>query len=481
MTLTAQPNTREIIVWEAQPGPQEALIACPIEDVLYGGARGGGKTDGLLGDWISHADEYGQYARGIFFRRSYPELEEVERRASELFAPLGARLNVQRRTWVWPNGASLRMRYLDRDKDADSYQGHSYTFLAVDELTQFASLTPIDKLRACLRSAQGVPCVFRASANPGGPGHNLVKARYIDPAPPWVPFTAEHPLPDGTIAVVHRVFIPATLDDNQILIQHDPQYWQRVVMAASGREDLLKAWRYGLWDIVAGGMFDDLWQPEIHAISPFLIPSAWRVYRAFDWGSSHPFSVGWWAKSDGTTAPNGRTYPRGTLFRIGEWYGCVPDRPNEGLRMLAVDVAKGILAREVIMNYAINPGPADSSIYDEENGNCIARDMAKAKLDPDTGRRVTFQRADKSPGSRHVGWEAFRRMLKASTQRPMEDPGLFVFNTCRDFIRLIPTLPRDARDSDDLDSSSEDHIADESRYMVTWTPPVIEMQKLVGV
>ena len=47
-----------------------------------------------------------------------------------------------------------------------------------------------------------------------------------------------------------------------------------------------------------------------------------------------------------------------------------------------------------------------------------------------------------------------------------EYPGLFVFNTCDHFIRTMPTLPRDDRDLDDVDTDSEDHVADEVRYRV---------------
>ena len=119
----AQQRERRV-AWRPQPGPQQALLACPIEDVFFGGGRGGGKTHGLLGDWLAHAGRYGKEARGVFLRRSYPEIEEVERQAGELFPLTGARLNVGKRTWMWDNGATLRMRYLQREEDALAFQGH---------------------------------------------------------------------------------------------------------------------------------------------------------------------------------------------------------------------------------------------------------------------------------------------------------------------------------------------------------------------
>jgi hypothetical protein len=448
----------EQLVFEAQPGtPQEAMIACPYEDVFFGGARGGGKTFGMLGDWMSHADLYGRDASGIFFRRTYDELDEVQKKADRLFPLLGAEYKSQKRLWVWANGAELKMRYLDRDADADRYQGHEYTWECFEELTNWPSPEPIDKLLACLRSAAGVPTYFRATGNPGGVGHNWVKARYIDPAPPWVPFA-------DPLTGRQRVFIPATLDDNPVLRDNDPDYWRRVEASASGNAELLKAWRHGIWDIVAGGMFDDLWDRARHVIEPFDIPASWHVNRSFDWGSSKPFSVGWWAESDGTTAPNGRTYPRGTVFRIAEWYGSA-GRPNEGLKLLATEIAAGIKEREAGMIAAgrvkkVAPGPADTAIWDADPvvSTSIAQDMA------DKG--VAWTRADKTPGSRKTGWERVRKYLKSALAWPMEEPGLLVFNTCTDWIRTVPVLPRDKVKTDDVDTKAEDHAGDETRYRI---------------
>lgn len=446
----AQRAVKERIVFEAQPGPQQALISCPIEDVFFGGARGGGKTYGLLGDWIAHQAEYGEHARGIFFRRTYDELDEVQRVCSVVFPALGGYWRTAKRTWFFPSRATLKLRYLDRDPDADKYQGHSYTWMAFDELTNWPSPVPIDKLRACLRSGEApIPKSFRCSGNPGGVGHNWVKVRYVDPAAPGKPFYDAE-------SECWRVFIPSKLEDNPALLLNDPDYWKRVKASAAGNEALLKAWRYGIWDIVAGGMFDDLWNRDKHVIKePFEIPSSWSVDRSFDWGSSKPFSVIWFAESDGTTAPNTVNYPRGTVFAIAELYGW-NGRPNEGCKWLAVQVADRIKEIEKTFPFKVNPGPADDAIWDEQNNNCIARDMAE--------RGVIWTRAGKTPGSRKTGWEKVRKYLKAATEFPMEEPGLFVFSNCSHFIRTIPVLPRDTIKTDDVDTDAEDHAGDALRY-----------------
>lgn len=467
-------------IWEPQSGPQTLLLSCEIEDVFIGGARGGGKTIGLLLDWASHADLYGKHARGAFFRRTYPELEEVEAETKKIYPGMGASWNTQRRTWTWPRGAMLRMRYLARDTDADHYQGHSYTAVYFDEIGAYPSLKPVDKLRACLRSGAGVPCVFRCSGNPGGPGHNQVKARYIDPAPPLTPFCDVIRLPDGTEAQTWRVFIPATLDDNPKLMQADPNYWQRVSAAASGNEALLKAWRYGMWNVVAGGMMDDLWNPEVHIVEPFPIPHNWYVDRAFDWGSSAPFATLWFAESNGETVKLKddveKTWPRGTVFIVAEDYGW-NGKPNEGLRLSNTEIARRVVQAEqgaLLSKLSVKPGPADTQIFEVESGHCIAADMEKGG--------VRWEKADKGPGSRITGWKKIRDMLKASLQKPMGEPGLFVFSTCRQVIRTLPVLPRDEKHNlDDVDTDSEDHIGDTLRYRLLYRRKMGGSREVGGV
>lgn len=239
------------VAWEAQPGPQKLLVTCPVPDIMFGGARGGGKTDGLLGDFSLHAGRWDRHARGIIFRRSYDELEEVEARALEIYLRLGADWRAGRRKFIFPNGATLKLRYLERDKDAMRYQGHGYTWAAVDELGNFPTSDPIRKIKATLRSKHGVRCVFRGSANPGGPGHAWVKADYVDPAKPLTPFR------DPRTGAV-RLYIPSRLQDNLLLMQNDPAYVDR--LKDSGPSWLVQAWLAGDWNATPeGGIIKGAW------------------------------------------------------------------------------------------------------------------------------------------------------------------------------------------------------------------------------
>jgi hypothetical protein len=245
--------TEYTIGWEPQPGPQTALLACPVFEVFFGGARGGGKTDGMLGEWASHADLHGKNAVGLMVRRERVQLLETIERSRQIYVPIGARYNDQDKMWRWPNGARLRFAYLERDADADAYQGHSYTRVYVEELGTFPSASPVLRLMATLRSGEGVPCGFRATGNPGGPGHQWVKARYIDPNPAgWEirKFTYENPWTRETIEQ-DRVFIPSKLRDNKFL---GPEYVANLQMV--GSDTLVRAWLEGDWTVIEGAYFD---------------------------------------------------------------------------------------------------------------------------------------------------------------------------------------------------------------------------------
>lgn len=162
------------------------------------------------------------------------------------------------------------MRWLDRDEDADLYQGHQYSFVGIDEAGTWKSPDPIDKLRATLRNAHKVPCVMRLTANPGGPGHEWLKARYVDPAPPLTPFYDRE-------RSIWRVFIPSKLKDNRKLLDADPSYVDR--LRSSGPPWLVKAWLDGDWDASAprGGYFLPALVPIVEAAPPGL-----TTLRAWD-------------------------------------------------------------------------------------------------------------------------------------------------------------------------------------------------------
>jgi len=391
----------------------------------------------MLGKFGLKAARRGKYVRGIFFRREYPQLDAAIDRSREIYNPLGAEWSEMRKLWTFPNGATLRFRSLERDADAEKYQGHSYTDVFFEELGNYPNPIPVMKLKATLRSAEGVPCQFHATGNPGGPGHNWVKMRYVDPAPLGWEIIEEHNM--------RRIFIPAKVDDNQLLMTADPGYVDR--LKQTGSPELVRAWLEGDWDVVEGAFFE-CWRAEKHVIEPFSIPDYWLKFRAFDWGSSAPFSVGWWAVSDGLEVDD-RVYPKGALIRYREWYGA--SAPNVGLKLTNERIAQGIIDRE---DETITYSVADPSIFIVQGGPSIAEQMAKAGI---LWRKADNRRV--GPRGAMSGWAEMRSRMIGD-----DNPMIYCFKTCVDSIRTIPSLPHDVRRSEDIDSSSEDHAADEWRY-----------------
>jgi hypothetical protein len=420
-----------------------------VFEVVYGGARGGGKTDAALGDFHLHACAHGAAAKGLLVRRTRVALEPTIARARAVFAADGATWRQTRSAFVWPSGAILYFRYLDRDADADAYQGHDYTRVYVEELTQFPDPRAVDKLKATLRSAAGVPCGFRATCNPGGAGHTWVKARYIDAGPWRVTASAFVDPFDGTTRALDRLFIPARLADNPLLLARDPAYVAR--LAQSGSAQLVRAWLEGDWTVVEGAFFDK-WS-ERNIVAPFAIPAHWTRFRSFDWGYAAPFSVGWWAvASEPFEVRSGQRLPQGALIRYREWYGA-NGKPGEGVRLEAESVALAILARE--RGETIAYGVADPSIFREDGGPSIGERMRRAGLH---WRRADNTRVGKAGAM--SGWDQMRARIAGEAGGPM----LYVFDICRDFIRTVPALQHDPTRPEDLDTAGEDHIADETRY-----------------
>ena len=464
------------IVWSPQPGPQKALIDCPLPLIMYGGARGGGKTDGVLGKYAIKAETYGEGFNAIFFRRELPMLDDAIERSHEIYAPLGAKWQDQKKQWRFAGGGRIRFRPLERVQDADKYQGQNVSDVCIEEVGLYPDSKPVDRINGVLRSAKGVPTQMILTGNPGGAGQHWIKKKFIDPCPNgMVPQDQE--LPNGKTQ--KWVFIPSKLQNNRMLLQNDPEYINRLYLV--GSPELVKAWLDGDWNAIEGAFFDN-WSNKL-IIRPFELPEDWTRFKSHDWGSARPFSVGWWAiATDTMISPCGRKIPRGSLVRYREWYGA--KSPNVGLKMTAEDVGRGIAKRsqdDPVLRY----GVADPAAFTSDGGPSIMERLAKAEkeeLFKLKGKKAAYWRkADNKRIARdgHMGgWDQMRQRIGGNMPTGVDGeyevlrPTIYFFDTCIDSIRTIPSLQHDTNRPEDLDTESEDHAADEVRYACMSRPIV---------
>jgi hypothetical protein len=517
------------IVWRAVPGSQTLTLSCPADVILAEGTRGSMKTDTQIQSFRRHVGKgYGRHWRGIIFDRQYKNLDDMVSKTKRWFVEYGdgARFLNSKSDykWVWPTGEELLFRCVKVPDDYWEYHGQEFPFIGWNELTKYPDDSLFEAMMSCNRSSfrpqdypitidgdiyretgqlvavekknpkaikhelPEIPLVVLATTNPYGVGHNWVKKRFIDVAAPGEvvrkTINVYDPRTKNRIDILRtQVRIFCSYKENIYL---SPQYIATLESVVDPNKK--KAWLSGIWDINSGGMFDAYWDSFYHVVQPFHIPNSWSIKRSFDWGSSKPFSVGWWAESDGSDVvlPDGTTRPtvRGDVFRLSEWYGCT-GRSNEGLRLLDTEISEGIIRREMAAGLLdrVKPGPADNSIFDVLNGNSVAANMAKkVKIDGTLQKGVQWVRSDKSAGSRKAGWGKCQQYLKNAVPesfeyldedgetrrgyRPREKPGMFFFSNCKFAIELFPSLPRDEVDQDDVDTDSEDHIGDEIRYYI---------------
>jgi hypothetical protein len=460
--------------WMPQLGPQLAAIDADwCDEVFYGGERGGGKSDFQLGYQQDGAQRHTENWRGIMFRKTYAELEELQGRAGEVFPLTGAVYKTQPSSgypfsncWYWPSGATVKMRYIENEKDYGRYHGHQYTGISFDEVTEYATPTGLLKMLSTLRSAAGVPCTVRLTGNPGGVGHTWVKSRYIDIAPPMTPYTD----PDTGFT---RMFVPSKTSDNAILMRNDPKYRNRIMAATGGNEALRKAWLEGDWDIVAGAFFN-CWNAKKHVVKPFNIPRSWTRFMSGDWGSARPFSFGWWAIAEEDTFAGSVMIPRGAMVRYREWYGAKDslNEPNVGVKKPAEEVGAEILRREA-MDPEIAYRKLDPAAFASDGGPSIAE-----RIYSGSGNQILFTPADNTrvgKAGAMAGWDQMRGRMIGEDDNPM----IFCFDTCLDSIRTIPALQHDENKIEDVNTNMEDHAGDDWRYGCNsrpYSPPVREHQ-----
>ena len=428
---------RTLDLGRAQP-KQTLFLKDKHRHIAYGGARGGGKSWAVRTKSKLLAFRY-PGIKILIVRKTYKELQNnhIEQLTAELAG--FAKYNRSDKMFRFPNGSTISFGYCANEGDLGQYQGAEYDVVFIDEAGQLQE-SWIRKINLCVRGTNGFPKRTYYTLNPGGPGHAYFKRVFVDRN-----FNPDED-PDDYF------FIQAKVEDNKALMDTQPDYLRE-------RENLpptlRAAWKDGRWDVYEGQFFEDFRDvPEhykdrrwTHVIEPFEIPDGWTICRSYDFGYGKPFSCAWWAVD----------YD-GTIYRIMELYGCTRT-PNEGVKWTPDKQFEEIHKTEMQHPWLKGKtiiGVADPAIWDASRGESVA----------DTAARygVFFTPGD---NERIAGWMQCHYRLQFD-----EDgyPRMYVFNTCRAFIRTIPTLIYDEHRAEDLDTKMEDHVADEWRYFCMSRP-----------
>ena len=432
------------------------VIQCPFDEILFGGAAGAGKSFLLVLDWLAHWKTYGGRVSGVLFRNTYPELEEIRRTMDEVFDGTGAKWRDKDFAFKFPDGAYLKLSYLDSFDDALKHKGFGYTWRAHDELTQRPTDEEYVYIGSRMRSAHGIPVRTLCTTNPDGPGHLWVKKRWrIDvhrdgmvPFHTYMDLKNNCPideeegkkydklptdqLPDG-IRRNTRIFIPGRLADNKYL-NDDGHYRAGLLALPEAQRKMLLD---GRWDITEGAFFDE-WDPKYHVVKAFKPPEDWKRWMAGDWGTTAPYAFLWFCQS-----------PGGEIFVYREMIGWDGKDFNKGVReapSVVADRIRGFEEDEWVQERWL-----DASCFDNEEIGLSVSEQFRAK-------GLVFQKSQKKFKSGSIAM--FRDYLKVTNGMCR----FHVMDNCQYLIQTLPLLMVDKNNVEQYDSDGPDHAVDGLLY-----------------
>lgn len=429
---------RKILAIPPPTEKQKTFFLSDTRYIVYGGARGGGKSWAVRVKALLLALRY-DGIRILILRRSYPELFENHIRS--LIAMTSSFAVYREKEKALTVGASLiKFGYCDRESDVLRYQGQEYDILFIDEATQLSEYQ-FNWLDACVRGTGDFPKRTYITCNPGGIGHDWVKRRFVD----------AHSVGDG-LAVGDGTtdgvtFIRATVYDNTPLLKHNPEYLDTLRSLPDG---LRRAWLDGDWDYY-GGRYFSCFDRNGGCCEPFDIPVGWNVYRSIDYGLDM-LAVIWFAVS-----------PSGEMYAYREL--CCPD-------LIVSEAAKTILSVGRGERVKATFAPPDLWSRQKDSGRTVA------ELFEENGVPLTSV-----DNSRVSGWLTLAELLtpkKNNEECKMNNeecgacrrPTLMIFTCCRELIRCLPLLQRDEHNPSDCATEPHDitHICDAARYFAVSRP-----------
>jgi len=396
--------------------------------------------------WLTEETHNPKY-RALVLRRNSDDLRDWVDRASQLYSRLvnpGTKVG-NPPEFRFPSGAIIRTGHLKDDQAYTKYQGHEYQRMLIEELTQIAEERQYLRLLSSCRSVykELKPQIF-LTTNPGGKGHQWVKKRFIDPAPPGITIW------DGLRS---RVFIQATMDDNPTLMQNDPQYVANIEALKEIDYETYMAWRFGDWDRFAGQVFSEF-DRNYHVIKPLVVregtPFIWM-----DWGYSDVHETtfsSYIASVIKSKTKDGQNYHQVITFQ--EICGNRKD-PEEWARIIYKSCYEmGIKPKLGICDPSMIRSKTDTSK--------LPADLMMDEWKRLNGNKSWVQliKGNNARTGRVGGWAVMHKWLS----KPHGIPFWQITENCKHLIRTLPMLVYDEHNVEDVDTDMEDHPADACRY-----------------
>ena len=393
---------------------QRMFMNAKEDEVLYGGAAGGGKSYVQLLDNLTYAAKY-PGIKQLILRRSFPELERtLIRTGLSIYPKEMYSYNQSKHIMNFANGSLTEFGFCDTENDVYKYMSAEYDVIRLDEATHFTGEMYL-YLRSRLRGANTFPKQMKSSTNPGNVGHAFFKDRFIDVAPP---LTVYHTPPNRRGKSESRLFIPSKVTDNTFLMESDPDYILRLEsLPEKDRQALLE----GSWDIYEGQFFQEF-ERAVHVTKPFAITDPnWRIYFTMDYGLD--MFAGYFI----AVTPHDKAYVFSEIYR-----------PN----MVISDAAALIKKYASDMKIKVDEYLAPSDMWNrrQETGKSVA------DIFYENGIRLTRTSRD-----RIDGWAATKEWLKPyDDEQGIRTAKLQIFDTCVNLIRTLPQIQSDPKRPNDV-------------------------------
>lgn len=459
---------------------QARALRCPADEILYGGAAGGGKSHLIRAAMIIWA----LAAPGLqcyLFRRTFPELVDNHLNGPGRFRDMLARMvakglcRIAGKDIKFFNGSAIHLRHLQYEKDLASYQGTEIHVLGIDEATHFFD-SEYRYLRGRVRlggwSAPddcdwSFPQILLGT-NPGGKGHHWCKGGFVDHGEYKIHRAAKE---DGGMI---RAFIPAKLDDNPSMQRNDPEYRER--LEGLGDETLVRSLLDGDWEVVAGAMFGKVWRKARHTCEPFPIPWEWPIWIGADDGFADPAAFYWFTQDP----------ERHTVYVIQELYQSelLPETLAAKVKAIHAEIPRcdpGKARNRIYTNEEPIRGVIDSAAF-SDTGQSREQGEKKNSRGYQLGKAgVRLRPCKKGAGTRALRAKNFHRMLAENPDDPSKGPRIMFFRGyCPNAARTIPVLSRDDKDRDAVDTDEEDHAFDGVTYGLQWSKSGTRSAKVKG-